>query len=221
MPLIDIQHLTWWYKKQQPLFNDFSFSLEEKDFCFVMGRSGVGKTTLVKFLMRQLVPPLRTVFHGKDDIARYSDAEVQKYRRRIGVVFQDFKLVDWKNVKQNLSYPLRIRDTGRWKTRWSISERVTKMMHLLWLEQHSKQATPALSWWEKQRVAIGRALINEPEFVIADEPTGNLDRESSKNIADILIESNKLWNTIVFITHDQQLVDYVSAKHTVKVVQID
>jgi len=78
-----------------------------------MGRSGVGKTTLVKFLMRQLVPPLRTVFHGKDDIARYSDAEVQKYRRRIGVVFQDFKLVDWKNVKQNLSYPLRIRDTGR------------------------------------------------------------------------------------------------------------
>ncbi len=221
MPLIDIQHLTRGYTKQQPLFNDFSFQLEEKDFCFVMGRSGVGKTTLVKFLMRQLVPPLRTVFHGKDDIARYSDTEVQKYRRRIGVVFQDFKLVDWKNVEQNLSYPLQISDPGRGKTWWSIKDRVTKMMHLLWLEAHSKQSAPALSWWEKQRVAIGRALINEPEFVIADEPTGNLDRDSSKNIADILIESNKLWNTIVFITHDQQLVDYVSAKHPVKVVQID
>ena len=127
MPLIDIQNLTWGYKDQEPLFKDFSFTLKENDFCFVMGKSGIGKTTLVKFLMRQLRPPLRTVFHGKDDVARYSDTEVQKYRRNIGIVFQDFKLIDRKTAEQNIRYPLELTK----RKRASIADRVDKMVALL------------------------------------------------------------------------------------------
>lgn len=182
-----------------------------------MGKSGVWKTTLVKFLMRQLRPPLRSVFHGKDDVARYNDTEVQDYRRWIGVIFQDFKLIDWKTTAQNLRYPLEISE----RAPSSIQDRVEKMIMMLWLEEQREQRSPSLSGWEKQRVAIWRALINNPEFVIADEPTGNLDRESSKNIADILIQSHKAGNTILFITHDQSLVEYVQSKHEVKVVSID
>lgn len=217
MPLIDIQNLTRWYQWQKPLFDNFNFQLQENDFCFVMGKSGVGKTTLVKFLMRQLRPPLRTVFHGKDDIARYSDTEVQKYRRDIGVVFQDFKLIDRKTTEQNLRYPLELTE----RKPASIQDRVKKMIHMLELQKQKDQKSPSLSGWEKQRVAIGRALINNPEFVIADEPTGNLDRESSKNIADLLIQSHKAGNTILFITHDKALVEYVQSQHEVKVVSID
>lgn len=181
-----------------------------------MGKSGVGKTTLVKFLMRQLVPPRRTIFHGKDDISRYSAREVQSYRRDIWVVFQDFKLVDRKTAEQNLRYPLEISDLpGR-----EAKERTWLMIQRLWLHSQRTHLAPTLSGWEKQRVAIWRALINEPEFIIADEPTGNLDRESSTMIADLLIESNVIGNTIVFITHDQELVKYVQAKHTVKVVEL-
>ncbi len=182
-----------------------------------MWKSWVGKTTLVKFLIRQFMPPRRTIFHGKDDISRYSRSEVQKYRRNIWVVFQDFKLIDWKNVEQNLYYPLSL-------TRMSETERkksVDNMVEHLGLEKQRSHLSPSLSWGEKQRVSIWRALITNPEFIIADEPTWNLDRESSQQIADLLIKSNKEWNTIVVITHDQQLVDYVSQRHEVNVVTIE
>lgn len=181
-----------------------------------MWRSGVGKTTLVKFLMRQLVPPRRTVFHGKDDISRYSSREVQTYRRNIWVIFQDFKLVDWKTAEQNIRYPLEISDISKNERK----QRIWEMIEKLWLENESTHLAPTLSGGEKQRVAIWRALINKPEFIIADEPTGNLDRGSSQMIADLLIESNKQGNTIVFITHDQELVNYVQSKHAVKIVEL-
>lgn len=181
-----------------------------------MGKSGVWKTTLVKFLMRQLVPPRRTVFHGKDDISRYSAREVQAYRRDIWVVFQDFKLVDRKTAEQNLRYPLEISDV----TKREAKDRAWLMIERLGLWSQRSHLAPTLSGWEKQRVAIWRALINKPEFIIADEPTGNLDRASSKMIADLLIESNGLWNTILFITHDQELVKYVQGKHSVKIVEL-
>ncbi len=181
-----------------------------------MGKSWVWKTTLLKFLMRQLTPPLRTVFHGKDDVARYSDTEVQKYRRNIWVVFQDFKLIDRQTVEQNLRYPLEL----AWRKKTTITDRVQKMIQMLELEPQRHQKSPSLSGGEKQRVAIWRALINNPEFVIADEPTWNLDRESSRIIADLLIQSHKAWNTIVFITHDERIVDYVQSKHEVNVVNI-
>lgn len=108
-PLIDIQHLTWSYPDAtKRIFDNFSMKVEKGDFCFLVGKSGAGKTTLVKFLLRQLCPPTKMIFFNKEDIARFSDREVQAYRSRIGVVFQDFKLIDWMTVEENMSFPLTL-----------------------------------------------------------------------------------------------------------------
>jgi cell division transport system ATP-binding protein len=108
-PLIDMQHLTWTYPDAiSPIFENFSMKLEQGEFCFLVGKSGAGKTTLVKFLLRQLRPPTKMIFFNKEDIARFSRAEVQTYRSRIGVVFQDFKLIDWMTVEENIAFPLTI-----------------------------------------------------------------------------------------------------------------
>ncbi len=215
--LVEIQDLKWWYPKAPNfIFEDFNFKLYEEDFCFILWKSWIWKTTLVKFLIRQLRPPKKMIFHKKDDLARLTDIEVQKYRRKIGVVHQDFKLIDYKTVKENIEYPLEI--VG--KRANIIKSRVDDMLYKMSLMDKKDVMIPNLSGWEKQRVAIARALVTDPEFIIADEPTGNLDKETSQNIADLLIELNNQGNTIVFITHDLDLVDYVKNKHSVNIVKI-
>ena len=215
--LVEIQNLTWWYPKSPTFtFNNFNLDIYSKDFIFILGQSWIGKTTLVKFLIRQLTPPKKMIFHKKEDIARFSDAETQKYRRKIWVIFQDFKLIDYKTVKENIEYPLEI----VWHKSDTIKTRINDILYNLKLMDKKNVYIPHLSGWEKQRVAIARALITNPEFIIADEPTGNLDKQTSQNIADTLIQQNKKWNTIIFITHDLELVEYVSAKHNVKIVKI-
>jgi cell division transport system ATP-binding protein len=218
IPLIEIENLTRWYPWNPSLiFKKFNFKLYPNDFAFILWKSWVWKTTLVKFLIRQLKPPRKTIFFNKEDISRFSDKEVQRYRRQIWVIFQDFKLIDWKTVEENVSYPLEI----LWVSRKKIKEKVNQLLYKLDLMDKKDEKIPNLSWWEKQRVAIARALINAPKFIIADEPTGNLDWETSKKIADILINLNLQWNTILFITHDLALVDYVKQKHkAAKVVEI-
>jgi cell division transport system ATP-binding protein len=156
------------------------------------------------------------MFHKKEDIARYGTKEVQAYRRNIGVVYQDFKLIERKNVAENIAYPLEIAGIGKKKR----NEKVDQILKLLELEDKKKTKIPLLSGGEKQRVAIGRALINNPEFIIADEPTGNLDRENSKKIAQTLIKLNKQGNTIVLITHDQQLMQRVNKHHDTKTIEL-
>lgn len=216
--LIEIQNLTWWYSKSPTfIFDKFNFNLYKWDFCFVLWRSWVGKTTLVKFLTRQIQPPKKMIFFKKEDISRFSDSEVQKYRRQIWVVFQDYKLISWKTVRENIEYPLQM----VWISQEKINNKVNDVLYNLWLMDKRDTMIPLLSWWEKQRVAIARALVTDPEFLIADEPTGNLDWESSKNIADILIEINKAWRTIIFITHDLQLMEYISNVHNIRLIEIE
>jgi len=109
MPLISIEGLTWRYPKTNTaVFEGLECAIQPHDFCFIVGRSGVGKTTLVKFLIRQLQPPKKMIFHAQEDIARFTRDEVQNYRRKIGVIYQDFKLIEWKTVAENVAYPLEI-----------------------------------------------------------------------------------------------------------------
>ncbi len=212
--LVEIQDLTWGYPKSPSLiFDKFNFNLYKDDFCFVFGRSWVGKTTLIKFLIRSITPPPKMIFYRKEDISRFTKKEVQKYRRRIWVVYQDFKLIDHKTVKENVEYPLEI----LWAKYDIIKKRVNDILYRMNLMDKRNVYTPYLSWGEKQRVAIARALVTNPEFIIADEPTWNLDDQTSKEILDYLIELNKAWNTILFITHDLTLKDYVREKHSVRV----
>ena len=177
-----------------------------------MGRSGSGKTTLVKFLMRQITPPAKTIFYKDEDLARLTETEVQNYRRKIGVVFQDYKLINDKTVAENIVYPLEVMKISPEEREKKLEETLARvhMTHKRDTKIH------LLSGGEKQKVAIARALITDPAFIIADEPTGNLDQEASRMIADILIEAHKAGNTILFITHDKGLMEYVRNKHEVR-----
>jgi len=216
-PLIAIKDLTRWYPdSKKPLFKKLNFELYKWDFTVIIGKSGVWKSTIVKFLIWQFRPFDRTVYYRMDDMARYSDADIQNYRRKIWIVFQDYKLIDALSVKENITYPLRI----QWNDENTIQMKYRNITTKLHIEDINKLDCNALSGWEKQKVAIARAMINNPEFVIADEPTGNLDREYTQEIGDLLVEANKSWNTILLITHDVHLLNYIKSKAKVNVFQL-
>lgn len=216
-PLIDIQHLTWTYPDaKKPLFADFTMKVEQGEFCFLVGKSGAGKTTLVKFLLRQLTPPTKMIFFNKEDIARFSRREVQAYRSRIGVVFQDFKLIDWMTVEENILFPVTIHASPSESYRTHMDHLIT----MLWLQDRLRAFPPQLSGWERQRAAIARALILSPKLLIADEPTGNIDDESARQIADKFVQLHKEWYTILFITHDSELKSYIEQQTTTRTVQL-
>jgi len=216
-PLIAIKDLTRWYPdSQKPLFKKLNFELFKGEFTVIIGKSGVWKSTIVKFLIWQFRPYTRTVYYRMDDMAHYSDTDIQKYRRKIWIVFQDYKLIDALSVKENITYPLKL----QWDDDVTIQAKYREITAKLGIEDLNKLDCNALSGWEKQKVAIARALINNPEFIIADEPTGNLDREYTKEIWDLLIEANKSWNTILLITHDVHLLEYIQSKTKVNVFQM-
>lgn len=210
--LINVAGLTWGYPHQQPLFKDLHFELEKGDFCFVMGPSGSGKTTLIKILTRQITTPHKMVFYKDEDLSRLSDQEVQHYRRRVGIIFQDYKLIMDKTVEENILYPLEMHHVPH----DIAQQKLDSVLERVHMTHKRKDKAYELSGGEKQKVAIARALITNPEFIIADEPTGNLDREAATMIADLLIEAHKAGNTILFITHSNQLVEYVKAKHDIR-----
>lgn len=216
-PLIAIKELTRWYPDaQKPLFKKLNFELFKWEFTVIIWKSWVGKSTLVKFLIWQLRPYTRTVYYRMDDMSHFSDADIQRYRRKIWIVFQDYKLIDSLSVKENIVYPLRLvdADDNTIQTRYRI---VTSR---LGIEDLNRIDCKALSWWEKQKVAIARAMITDPEFIIADEPTWNLDWEYTQEIWDLFVEANKMWNTILLITHDVHLLNYIKSKTQVHVFQM-
>lgn len=213
--IIKIENLTRWYDMGQNIFNRFNFQLDKWDFCFLTGKSWVGKTTLVKFLLRQLTPPHKMIFYKKEDLSRYDDDEVQLYRRNLWVVFQDYKIVDNQTAEENILLPLNITNEP------IDQEHIKKILEILKISDKKDTLCRYLSWWEKQRVSIARALASNPEFIIADEPTGNLDRDNTTAIVDTLIELNKSGHTILFITHDQKLIEYCRERYdNVRVVEL-
>lgn len=216
--IIEIHDLSRGYPKtDQLIFDSFNFTLHRGDFCFLVGKSGSGKTTLVKFLLRQLQPPLKTIFYNKEDIARFSVDEVQDYRRKLGVVFQDYKIIETMTVWENICYPLIIDNIDPVDRHESLE----RIMKILGLQDKKNKACKTLSGGEKQRVSIARSLASDPSFIIADEPTGNLDWENSKLIAESMIQLHKQGHTILFITHDQRLMEYIQKNHdAVKIIEL-
>lgn len=212
--LLTIQNLTRWYPENaEKLFEHFDFTLRQGDFHVLMGKSGTGKTTLVKLITGELNAPHDTVHYRMEDLARCTEVDMENYRKKIGIIFQNYRLFEEESVKENIGYPLKIYGLGE----TIIETKVENIIKKLNLRAIMDMPIRFLSAGEKQKVCLARALVHNPEFIIADEPTGNLDREHTQEVADMLIEANKLGNTVFLITHDIHLVHYLKEKHPIQV----
>lgn len=205
--LIHAKDLSWWYPNvARTVFTKLNFALYQNDFCILTGVSGSGKTTLTKLILRQYKTQPKMLFHRHDDMSLMLDQEVQLFRRKVWVVFQDYKLLEWKTVIENIVYPLSI--AGHPPLR--KTKQLKEVLEAVGMEKQQDTIVRYLSGGEKQKVAIARALVHTPEFIIADEPTWNLDPRSSEQIADVLIKLHQMGHTILLITHDISLRDYIA-----------
>jgi len=209
--LIRFENVGLRYGMGPEILRDISFHIPPKSFQFLSGPSGAGKTTLLRLLFMSLKPTrgLITVF-GKDR-ARIMQRELPALRRRIGVVFQDFRLLDHMTTYDNVALPLRVR--GREES--SYRSDVTELLRWVGLGERMHVLPPVLSGGEKQRAAIARALIEQPEILLADEPTGNVDPPLARRLLRLFIELNRSGTAVVIATHDLALMEQVDARRMI------
>ena len=188
--------------------NDVRLEISRGEFVFLVGSSGSGKSTLLRMLLREEKPDEGEIFVLGENLARLRQSQIANYRRKLGVVFQDFRLLTNKTVYQNVAYALQV--IG--KSKAFIETTVPDVLRLVGLEEKSANYPSALSGGEQQRVAIARALVNRPELLLADEPTGNLDPGNSREIMGLLERINLSGTTIVMATHDRGIVDQMQKR---------
>jgi len=211
--MIDLRNVTVAYPGSRTALADVSLRVERGEFVFLVGPTGSGKTTLLKLLYREETPTSGSVLVEGRDVSRLRRREVPLLRRRLGIVFQDFGLLPDKTVFENVAFALRVIGAGRREVR----RRVPQALEMVGLTIRCDAFPGHLSGGEQQRVAIARALVNDPPLLLADEPTGNLDPETSRGIAEILEDVNARGTTVLVATHDQQLVDRMQRR----VVELD
>ena len=188
--------------------NDISFTVSRGEFVSVVGHSGAGKTTLVKMILAEEVPSEGTVFFESNDIHKLKSDDLTNLRRRIGVVFQDFKLLSNKTAYENIAFAMEA--VG--KSDEEIKSDVPHVLELVDLGNRVSHFPHQMSGGEKQRLAIARAIINQPELIIADEPTGNLDPINTHEIVQILKKINDLGTTVIITTHNKGVIDSVGKR---------
>jgi len=203
MDLIRIRNAKKTYKNGVTAIQDLDLTIKKGEFVFVIGSTGCGKSTLIKMLYREEKPTSGKIIVGGIDVGKLRNSKVYKIRRKIGVVFQDFKLLPKLTVYENVAFALEIFGLPKRE----IHEKVVKVLDLVGLKNKAKQYPTHLSGGEQQRVAIARAIVNGPKLLICDEPTGNLDENTSMEIMKVLEEINKLGTTIIMVTHDTEIVD--------------
>lgn len=173
------------------------------DFVSIVGPSGAGKSTLIRLLIREEIPSRGTILISGRDITTLNLKQVPFYRRRVGVVFQDFKLLPHKNVEENIAFALEVSEVSDEE----IARRVPKILDLVGLEARAKNYPDELSGGERQRVAVARALVHGPKILIADEPTGNLDPQTAEEIIELLQKIHSKGTTVLLATHNKSIVD--------------
>lgn len=191
------------YKKPVVALEDVSFEVGQGEFASVVGKSGAGKTTIVKLLVGQETPTRGRIFFKGLDITKLKPAALQKIRRKIGVCYQDYKLLQAKTVRENLSYIMQVIGAAE----SSIARDIPQVLELVNLAERSGDFPEQLSGGEKQRLAIARALVHRPEVIVADEPTGNLDLYNTYEIINLLKKIHQLGTTILLLTHDKGVID--------------
>lgn len=189
--------------RKVPALDRVSIHVEPKEFVIVVGPSGAGKSTLLKILTREEKPTSGKIIVGGIDYERLKDREIPKLRRRIGVVFQDFKLLPNKTVFENVAFALEIAGN----TNSEIKHTVPKVLNIVGLKHKAKNYPRELSGGEMQRVAIARAVVRQPKILIADEPTGNLDPKHAWDVIRVLEKINKYGTTVLLTTHNQEIVN--------------
>jgi len=191
------------YNEDSVALRDVTFSVEPQEFVSIVGHSGAGKTTLIKLILAEDKPTEGKVFFGSTDIHSLAKSDIHLYRRKIGVVFQDFRLLPDKNVFENIAFSMEA--AGR--TDEEIESDVPHVLELVDLTRKIWSFPHELSGGEKQRVAIARAIVNQPDIIIADEPTGNLDPINTYDIVQILRKINDLGTTVILTTHNKGIID--------------
>ena len=203
MDLIRVRNVTHTYKSGVTALYDLNLTIEKGEFVFIIGSTGCGKSTLGKLLYREIKPTKGTILIGGENVGKLSNRKVYKIRRKIGVVFQDYKLLEKLTVYENVAFALEIFGLPRDE----IHSKVIKVLDLVGLKGKVKMYPRELSGGEQQRVAIARAIVNGPKLLICDEPTGNLDPATSMEIMKVLESINELGTTIIMVTHDIDIVD--------------
>ncbi len=191
------------YKSGEECLRSITLNIEKGEFVSVVGFSGAGKTTLLKLILGEIKPTNGSVYFNSVNISELSARQLNKYRRNIGVVFQDFRLISNKNVYENVAFAMQ----AAGKPEADVKKDVPHVLKLVGLEKRTKAFPNELSGGEKQRVAIARAIVNNPDLIIADEPTGNLDPINTLDIIDILKKINSFGTTVILATHDKSIVN--------------
>ena len=200
--MIEIKKVNKTYKSGNKALKDVSITIDDGEFVFIVGRSGSGKSTLLKLLLKEVEPTSGRIVVNDMDLQKMPRRYVPKYRRKLGMVFQDFRLLKDRTVFENVAFAQRvIGESNR-----TIKESVPRMLRMVGLSSKYKVYPTQLSGGEQQLVAIARALINRPEVLLADEPTGNLDSFNTGEIMKLLEEINRQGTTVVVVTHSQEMV---------------
>lgn len=200
--MIKLEHVSKSYSAGIPALNDVSLNIEEGEFVFVVGDSGSGKSTLIKLLLKELEPTEGTITINGRKLNKIRRRQIPKFRRNIGVVFQDFRLLKDRNIYDNVAFAQKvIGESNR-----SIKKNVPKLLSMVGLAAKYRSYPRQLSGGEQQRVAIARALINKPKILLADEPTGNLDANNAWEIMKLMEEINEQGTTVAVVTHNLEIV---------------
>lgn len=201
--MIVFESVTKVYEPNVIALNDVSFVIDKGEFVFVVGASGSGKSTMIRLLLKELEPSSGRILVGGRDLTRLKQSKVPLLRRNVGCVFQDFKLLPNRTAGENVAYALKVQG----ESTASIRRKVPEALSLVGLSDKNGSLPDELSGGEQQRVSIARAVVNHPPLLICDEPTGNLDPDTSVGIMQLLYRINRAGTTILMVTHDREMVD--------------
>jgi len=200
--LIRLEHVSKTYEAGVVAITDVSLHIRPGEFVFIVGASGSGKSTIIKLLLKELAPTHGKIVVDGKDLSRISHKQIPMFRRNLGVVFQNFRLLPDRNVYDNVSFAMHVVEASKRE----IKKRVPLTLSLVGLAAKYRSLPKQLSGGEQQRVAIARALVNEPKILLADEPTGNLDNNNAWEIMKLLADINSRGTTVVVVTHNMEIV---------------
>lgn len=201
--MIEFRNVSKVYNKNVKALTNVNINIDKGEFVFLVGPSGAGKSTFIKMLLKEVEPSTGNIVMGNEDLSKIKRRQIPYHRRKIGTVFQDFRLIPTLNVYENVAFAMRVVGASPKE----IRKRVPMVLSLVGLSNKYKMFPTELSGGEQQRVSIARAIVNNPKVLIADEPTGNLDPETAKEIMELIDDINKAGTTVVMATHAKEIVN--------------